>query len=133
MRHDEARSFATGNIPFPHMENQMTKSSILALASALVFATVAHAATPAVSAIDAITAVQQQSGGTVVEFDLRDQNGQPAYHVQALNKGSKLDFLVDGRSGKVSPMTGSIASVTSDATEAGEGPNDADSGNEDAN
>ena len=133
VRHDEARSFATGNIPFPHMENPMTKSSILALASALVIAAVAHAAAPAVSAIDAITAVEQQSGGPVVAIDQRGQNGGPACPVQAQNKGSKLDFLVDGRSGKVSPMTGSIASVTSDATEAGEGPNDADSGNEDAN
>ena len=111
----------------------MTKSSILAFVTALGLAAVAHAAAPAVSAIDAITAVQQQSGGIVVEVDLRDQNGQPSYHVQALSNGSKLDFLVDGRTGKVNPMAGAVASVTTDTTEAGEGPNDADSGNEDAN
>jgi hypothetical protein len=111
----------------------MTKSSVFSLVAALGLATAAHAATPAVSAIDAITAVEQQSGGTVIEVDLRTQNGQPAYHVQALSKGSKLDFLVDGLTGKVNPMAGAVASVTNDATEAGEGPNDADSGNEDAN
>lgn len=111
----------------------MTKSSILALVATLGFATVAHAATPTVSAIDAITAVQQQSGGSVVEVDLRTQNGQSAYHVQTMNKGSKLDFLVEGSTGKVNPMTGAVASATTDSTEAGEGPNDADSSNEDAN
>lgn len=109
----------------------MTKSAILALVLAAGVATAAHAATPSVSAIDAITAVEQQSGGTVVELDLRSQTG--AYHVQALSKGARLDFLVDGRTGKVSPMAGAQAAVTSDVTEAGEGPNDADSANEDAN
>ena len=111
----------------------MTKSSIFALVVALGLATAAHAATPTVSAIDAITAVEQQSGGTVIEVDLRTQNGQAAYHVQALSNGNKLDFLVDGLTGKVNPMAGAVASVTTDTTEAGEGPNDADSGNEDAN
>ena len=111
----------------------MTKSSLLAIVAGIGFATAAHAATPTVSAVEAINAEMQQSGGTVVEFDLRDQGSSPAYHVQALSKGSKLDFLVDGRTGAVSPMSGAQASVTSDQTEAGEGPNDADSGNEDAN
>ena len=77
--------------------------------------------------------MQQQLGGIVTEVDLRTQNGQPAYHVQALSHGSKVDFLVDGRTGKVNPMTGDVASASTDSTEAGEGPNDADSGNEDAN
>ena len=111
----------------------MTKASIFALVGLLGFAGVAHAATPSISAIDAITAVQQQSGGIVIEVDLRDQNGTPAYHVQALSNGHKLDFLVDGHTGKVNPMTGAVASATTDSTEAGESPNDADSGNEDAN
>ena len=43
-----------------------------------------------------------------------------------------LDFLVDAMTGKVSPMSGAEAAATTDTTEAGEGPNDADSGNEDA-
>ena len=111
----------------------MTKSSTLALLATLGFATVAHAATPTVTALEALTAVQQQSGNDAVENDLHNQGRHLAYHVQAVNKGSKLDFLVDGATGKVSPMSGAQAAVTGDATEAGEGPNDADSGNEDAN
>ena len=111
----------------------MTKSSILALIVSLGLATTAHAATPTVTAVDAIAAVQQQSSGTIVEVDLRDQNGSPVFHVQALKQGGKVDYLVDGRTGKVSPMLGAQASLTTDAAEAGEGPNDADSGNEDAN
>jgi uncharacterized membrane protein YkoI len=111
----------------------MTKSLFLVALTALALTTAANAAAPTVTTIDAITAVQQQSGGVVVEVDLRTQNGTPAYHVQAMTTAGKLDFLVDGVTGKVNPMTGAVASASTDSTEAGEGPNDADSGNEDAN
>jgi hypothetical protein len=112
----------------------VTKTSLIALVAILSLATtVAHAAVPVVSAVDAISAAEQSAGGTAVELDLRDVSGQPSYHIQLLSKGTRLDVIVDGKSGKVSPMTGAQAAIASDATEAGEGPNDADSGNEDAN
>ena len=125
----------------------MTHSSLIAaVAVTLGLSTVAFAAAPnaadaakvlsatSISTSQAIAAVEQQSGGKVVEIDLRDQKGIPAYHVSAMTStGTTVNFIVDGRSGKVTPTTEAQAAVAADTTEAGEGPTDADSGNEDAN
>jgi len=82
----------------------MTKSSILALVTTLGLATRG-------ACRDADRQRHRRHHGRPAavwrhrrRVDLRDQNGRPAYHVQALSQGSKLDFLVDGRTGKVNPM-----------------------------
>ena len=91
-----------------------------------------------ITAADAVAAVESTSGGKVVQLLLSDRNGQPAYQVSVIKSdGTELAFLVDAMSGKVKGMARTQATAeaagATDATETGEGPNDADSGNEDAN
>lgn len=117
----------------------MTYKSILA-SGVLIFglsgAALAASSSPAITAADAVAAVEASSGGKVVQLLLADRNGQPDYQVSVLKSdGTRANFLIDGRTGKVTAarQVQTTAGTAADTTEAGEGPNDADSGNEDAN
>jgi hypothetical protein len=110
------------------------KSILAAAVLALGFGGAATAATPSVSASDAIAAVEASSGGKVVQLALNDQNGKPAYLISIKRSdGSSATFMVNGETGAVAPASVTEAAASGESIEAGEGPNDANSANEDAN